>query len=49
MVAPIRRMLGLSHHSSVSNLQTVKDAGIWGIIHKATEGTPFKDRKYDAR
>jgi GH25 family lysozyme M1 (1,4-beta-N-acetylmuramidase) len=49
MVAPIRRVLDLSHHNSVTNLQTVKDAGIWGIIHKATEGTSFKDSKYDGR
>src|SRR5215831_84641 len=49
MTTPIRRVLDLSHHNSVSNLQTVKDAGIWGIIHKATESTNFKDSKYPGR
>src|SRR5215813_5167947 len=49
MTTPIRRVLDLSHHNSVSNLQTVKDAGIWGIIHKATQGTYNKDDKYPGR
>jgi lysozyme len=49
MTTPIRRVLDLSHHNSVSNLQAVKNAGIWGIIHKATEGTSYTDDKYAPR
>lgn len=49
MVTPIRRVLDLSHHNTVSDLQVVKDAGIWGIIHKATEATGYKDNKYPGR
>ena len=48
-MAVVRRVLDLSHHNRVTNLQTVKAAGIWGIIHKATEGTGFVDRKYAGR
>jgi lysozyme len=48
-IPPIRRVLDLNHHNNVRSLQAVKNAGIWGIIHKATEGASFKDRKYDGR
>src|SRR5262245_40819756 len=45
----VRRVLDLSHHNTVSNLQAVADAGIWGIIHKATESTGYRDDKYPGR
>jgi GH25 family lysozyme M1 (1,4-beta-N-acetylmuramidase) len=48
-MAIVRRVLDLSHHNVVTNLQTVKSAGIWGIIHKATEGTSYIDSKYAGR
>jgi GH25 family lysozyme M1 (1,4-beta-N-acetylmuramidase) len=42
-------VLDLSHHNVVHNLQSVKDAGIVGIIHKATEGLTYRDDKYLGR
>lgn len=39
----------LSHHNTVGSFQSIKDAGILGIIHKATQGTGFVDPKYDER
>jgi lysozyme len=39
----------LSHHNQVTNMKAVYDAGIRGIIHKATEGTYYKDATYKAR
>ena len=39
----------LSHHNSVTDMKAIYDAGIRGIIHKATEGTYYKDPKYKAR
>lgn len=49
MATPIRRVLDISHHNTVNDLDAVKDAGIWGIIHKATEGTSYIDNKYAGR
>ena len=50
MAHPVHRMaLDLSHHNTVRSFQKVVDAGIVGIIHKATEGTSFVDRKYAGR
>jgi lysozyme len=36
-------VIDLSHHNTLSSLQKAKDAGVWGVIHKLTEGTGFKD------
>jgi len=47
---PTTRVIDLSHHNTVpSSLQPAKDAGVWGIIHKLTEGTGFTDDKVQAR
>lgn len=48
-MAVIRRVLDLSHYNAVTNLQTVKNAGIWGIIHKSTEALNYIDDKYAGR
>jgi GH25 family lysozyme M1 (1,4-beta-N-acetylmuramidase) len=48
-MAIVRRVLDLSHHNSVNDLNAVKQAGIYGIIHKATEATSYKDDKYPGR
>ncbi len=42
-------VIDLSHHNTVTSLQDVKDDGICGIIHKATEGTTFVDKEYNSR
>lgn len=33
----------------VAGFQKAKDAGVWGIIHKASQGTNYKDTAYDRR
>lgn len=43
-------VLDISHHNTIPNdFELAKKFGIRGIIHKATEGTRFKDSKYKAR
>src|SRR5262245_36724647 len=50
MSPPIKRMvLDWSHHNIVNDFQAVVDAGIHGIIHKASEGDYMTDDKYDGR
>lgn len=47
---PTPRVIDLSHHNSIpESLHPARDAGIWGVIHKATEGTGFVDGKLEAR
>jgi len=36
-------VIDLSHHNTLSSLRGAKDAGVWGVIHKLTEGTGFRD------
>lgn len=38
----INAVIDISHHNKVSSFVKVKDAGIYGIIHKATQGTKYK-------
>jgi lysozyme len=42
-------VIDLSHHNTVSSFKDVKDDGILGIIHKATEATGFVDSQYAGR
>lgn len=49
MATPINVVVDLSHYNTVTNFNTVKDDGIVGIIHKATQGTDLVDPKYKAR
>jgi len=42
-------VVDMSHYQTVSNLDGLKDAGIVGVIHKATEGTGWIDAKYAPR
>jgi lysozyme len=42
-------MIDLSHHNTVTSFEDVKDTGVLGIVHKATEGTNFVDANYDGR
>jgi len=48
-MAIVRRVLDLSHHNTVTDLNAVANAGIWAVIHKATESTNYKDDKYPGR
>ena len=50
MSEPInRKVLDISHHNGIDSWAQVKDAGIVGIIHKATEGTSYVDDQYLSR
>jgi len=42
-------VIDLSHFNEVSSFQKVKDSGIIGVVHKATQGTRFVDDKYADR
>jgi lysozyme len=42
-------IIDLSHHNTVNNFQTVKNDGVLGVIHKATQGKTFVDGKYAER
>jgi uncharacterized protein (TIGR02594 family) len=44
-----RKVLDISHHNDVTSWSEVRNAGIVGIIHKATEGTDFTDSTYRER
>jgi lysozyme len=39
-------VIDISHNNGNVNLQNAKDAGIVGIIHKATQGSTFADPRY---
>lgn len=39
----INAIIDISHHNTVSSFVKVKNAGIYGIIHKATQGTKYID------
>ena len=42
-------VLDISHHNEVVSWPAIREAGIFGIIHKATEGTGMVDKTYAAR
>src|SRR5262245_6454915 len=46
MVTINRKVLDISHYNIVSSWSQVRNAGILGIIHKATEGTTYVDDQY---
>lgn len=39
-------VIDLSHHNTVSDFAAIKSAGVLGVIHKATEGTAYRDSTY---
>ena len=43
------RVTDISHHNTVKDLHAAADAGIWGVIHKATQGTGYRDSTYVQR
>ena len=46
---PTAKVLDISHHNTVSSFDDIKDAGIVGIIHKATQGVAMVDAMYAKR
>jgi len=49
MAAPINVVIDLSHHQETVDFEQIKDAGIVGVIHKATQGLTYTDAKYAER
>lgn len=47
MLQPI--VTDISHHNTVKDLHAAAAAGIWGVIHKATQGTSYRDPTYVQR
>ena len=48
-MALLNVVIDISHHNTVTSFEDVKNAGIIGVVHKATEGTTFVDAKYNER
>jgi lysozyme len=48
-MALLNAVIDLSHHNSVTSFEQVKNDGILGVIHKATQGTQFVDAEYEGR
>src|SRR5262245_36291434 len=49
MTTPNRMVLDISHHNTVSSWTQIKNSGIVGIIHKASEGDYNTDGTYAQR
>jgi lysozyme len=45
----LNAVIDLSHHNNVTSFQDIKDAGVIGVINKATEGTTVVDGTYGLR
>ncbi|MCK1585497.1 hypothetical protein IVB03_39575 [Bradyrhizobium sp. 168] len=43
------RVVDISHHNKVTNLKAAAAAGIWGVIHKASQGRGYRDPDYATR
>lgn len=43
------RVVDLSHHNTVHDFGAAASAGIWGVIHKATQGKAYADPDYAGR
>jgi lysozyme len=43
------RVADISHHNTVSSFSMAAGAGLWGIIHKATQGSNYRDPDYAKR
>jgi lysozyme len=47
---PNTRVVDLSHWNTIpKDLKAARKAGVWGVIHKATESSNYVDPKLDAR
>ncbi len=45
----LNNVIDISHHNTVTSFQEVKNNGIVGVFHKATQGRTVIDAKYHAR
>lgn len=37
------RVVDISHHNIVKDLKATAAAGVWGVIHKASQGSGYRD------
>lgn len=49
MTAQTPRVVDISHHNLVKDFALVAAAGVWGVIHKATQGRAYQDPDYRER
>lgn len=49
MIEIALRVVDIYHNDNVTSFQRAADAGVWGIIHKATTGGTGKDSEYANR
>jgi lysozyme len=45
----VPRVVDIYHGDDVEDFHPAANAGVWGIIHKASQGTTYKDVAYDER
>src|ERR1044072_971604 len=49
MADPINVVIDISHHQATVNFDKIKEAGIVGVIHKATQGFRMTDKRHKSR
>ncbi len=42
-------IIDLSHHNLITDINKIREFGVVGIIHKATQGISFEDQRFSAR
>ena len=42
-------VIDISHHNTITSFTTVRNDGVVGVIHKATEGRDYRDKEYWTR
>lgn len=43
------RVIDISHHNKVKDFRQTAAAGVWGVIHKSSQGRGYRDPDYAAR
>lgn len=43
------RVVDISHHNTVNDLKATAMAGVWGVIHKSSQGRGYRDPDYASR
>ncbi|QDW38999.1 hypothetical protein FFI89_018720 [Bradyrhizobium sp. KBS0727] len=43
------RVIDISHHNTVKDFRATANAGVWGVIHKSSQGPGYRDPDYAAR
>src|SRR3954465_5568860 len=43
------RVVDISHHNTVIDLNATAQSGVWAIIHKASQGSTYRDPDYAKR